>query len=734
MAALVRGAGERARAEEASGGGRRLVRGVCPHDCWDTCSFVTTVEEREGTPRAVRIEGDATMPVTRGFLCVKVNRYLERVYHPERLLYPMRRVGRKGEGRFERIGWEEALETVADRLRRIIAESGPEAILPYSYAGVMGLLQEASMDRRFFHRLGASRLERTICSTAAESALQLTYGGRLGPDPEEIPAARLILLWGIDPAATNVHMLPLLDEARRRGATVVGLDPYRHDTARRADLWLQPRPGSDGALALALMHILARDGRLDRAYLERNTVGWEELEPRLERYTPAWAAPITGLEAAEIEELGRLYGSEPRSLLRAGYGLQRHGNGGQTIRNLSLLPALTGAWRYPGCGFLLSNSSAFPVDRRALQRPDLLGERRPRRINMIRLGDALLGDPEALGAPPGTPPEEVAPIRALFVYNSNPAAVAPDQEKVLRGLAREDLFLVVSELVMTETARYADILLPATSQLEQLDVHTSYWHLYVQLNEPAIPPLGEAVPNTELFRRLAAHMGFEEACFRETDEEMIRQALTPAGIPLERLRAEHSVRLDLPRPWLPYADCRGADGRGRLPTPSGLIEIASERAERAGIGRLPDWTPEAESPEGDPALARRYPLQLVSPAAKHFLNSSFANVESLRRNEVRPTVFVHPRDAEARGIRDGQLVALWNDRGRVLLWARVDGRATRPGVLVSPSLWWLRDSPGGRNVNALTSQRPADLGGGATFHGTLVEAAPADAAAPAGGS
>ena len=678
------------------------VRAVCPHDCWDTCSLV--VHRRGG--RVHKVAGDPQHPVTGGFVCVKVNHYPERIYSPDRVLYPQLRVGPKGSGSFREASWEEALATIATRWREIIARHGPEAILPYSYAGTMGLLNGGSLDRRFFNYLGASRLRRTICSSAGGEALRLTLGARLGADPEGMRASRLIIAWGINILTTNVHQWPIILEARKRGATLVVIDPYRHQTARRADWHLSPRPGTDAALALGLMHVLIDEDLYDKAYVERFTLGFDALAGRVAQYPPRRVEEITGVSEGDIRRLARLYATARPSVIRLGYGIQRHTNGGQTVRTIAALPALVGSWGEAGGGLLLSNSDAFPLDQAALERPDLT-RGNPREINMIQLGRALL--------------EADPPVQSLYVYNSNPAAVAPEQGLVLRGLAREDLFTVVHEQLMTDTAAYADVVLPATTQFEHLDLHASYWHLYLQLNRPAIAPLGEAKPNTEVFRLLARAMGFDEPALQDSDEELIRQALSVdhphlAGITLERLRREHSIRLNLERPFVPF--------RQGFPTPSGKVELYSPRLAERGLDPLPGYQPPAESREADPGLFGRYPLHFLTPSAHHFLNSSFANLPALLLKEGQPTLFINPLDAAERGIASGDRVRVYNDRGECLLMARI-GDQVQPGVVLSPSLWWSRSSPGERNVNATTSAREADYGGGAVFHTNLVEVEPA---------
>ena len=659
--------------------------------------------------RAVAIGGDPDHRFTQGFLCAKVNRYLERVYSPERILHPLRRTGRKGEGRFERISWDEALDTVADRFRAVIAAHGPQAILPYSYAGNMGLLSYGSMDRRFFHALGASLLERTICASAGGAGFKATVGKTMGFDPEAVVAARLIVAWGANIVSSNVHLWPFIEEARRRGGRLVTVDPYRSRTAQKSDRHLALLPGTDAALALGMMHVAFRDSLADRDYLSRHTVGAAELEARAREWTPERTAATTGLSVEEVETFAREYATTHPSAIRLNYGLNRHAGGGMAVRTIACLPAVVGAWRHPGGGVLLSTSGLYPVDTAALERPDLVPPG-TRTLNMSQLG-RILNDPE-LGPP----------VKALFVYNSNPAAVAPEQDAVRRGLAREDLFTVVHELFPTDTVDFADIVLPATTTLEHYDIHKSYGHLYVSLSRPAIPPYGESRPNTEVFRRLAARLGLDHPCLRESDEEMARHAFLwdhphMAGITFERLEREGSVRLSLPDPYVPFAD-------GGFPTPSGKCELLSERLAAAGLDPLAGYIPPRESAATAPELARRYPLGFISPPAHHFLNSTFSAQPVFVRREGDASLTIHPRDAAPRGIREGQTVRVFNDRGTFLARARISN-AARPGVVVGLSIWWAKMCPGGRNANAVTSQELTDMGGGATFYDVLVDVAPA---------
>lgn len=685
----------------------QVIRAACPHDCPDTCALEVSV--RDG--QAVKLRGAADMPFTHGALCTKVAHYLERVHSGQRLRHPMKRVGRKGEGRFERISWDEALDTIAARFGEIAAED-PRAILPYSYAGTMGLVQGESLDRRFFHRLGAAQLERTICASAGALGWKASIGASIGADPEAVAEAGLILIWGANPVVSNVHGWRHLLEAKRRGARLICIDPRRSETAARCDLHLAPWPGSDGALALAMMQVLIAEDRLDHDYIARHTLGYDALAERVRTCTPEWAAALTGLPAAVIRSLAREYGDQPRTLIRLNYGLNRHAGGGMAVRNIACLPALTGAWRHAGCGALLSSSGNFPVDEAALTRPELYPQvagRTPRTINMAFIGDALLQT-------------QNPPIRALYVYNANPVAVAPNSRQVRAGFAREDLFCVVHELFQTDTADFADILLPATSQLEHRDVHRTYGHLYAVANFPAIAPLHEARSNTEVFRLLAARMGYTEPALFDSDEALAAAAfdlgdVRARGLEPDALAARGWARLNLPAPFVPFA-------HGGFPTPSGKCEFHSSLLERLGQDPLPAWHPPAESVISNPALAARYPLALLTPPARNFLNSSFANLPRFRDGEGGPKLEIHPEDADGRGIRDGMKVRIHNDRGAFHAQA-VLSTGVRRGVVVSPSIWWQKLSGDGHNANAVTSSIPTDLGGGPTFYDCLVEVSPA---------
>jgi anaerobic selenocysteine-containing dehydrogenase len=669
---------------------------VCALDCPDACSLLVTVENGKAT----RLRGNPAHPITRGFLCGKVAQYLDREYHPERLLYPQRRTGAKGQGRFARISWDDALGEIADRLQSIAREFGPEAILPYSYAGTMGLLNNAGMDRRFFHRLGASRLDRTICSSAGGVGLTQALGVRYGTEPEQFRHSKLIIAWGANVLGTNVHLWPFILEARRNGAKFYTIDPRRNRTGALADRHYFIHPGSDTALALAMMHVITSEKLHDADYVERHTLGFDALCERVRDWTPQRAAELTGIAADDIVKLAREYATTRPAVIRLNYGTQRSERGAMAVRTVGLLPALTGSWKDVGGGLQLSTSQAFQFNRPALERPDLqqraLG-REARILNMSVLGQVLN---QAAGPP----------VKAIVVYNSNPAAIAPNQSAVRHGLARADLFTVVLEQFQTDTADYADILLPATTFLEHTDLYLGYGHYYLQFARPAVPAAGEAKSNVEVFRLLAARMGFDDPCFADSEEDMIRALLSSDhpfihGITLEELERDHSVRLHFPQnggPFQPFAN-------GGFGTPSGRCEFHAETL---------DYTPPVESRFGDAALRARYPLEMISPKNDDSMNSTFGNRAGTDMQTA--VLHVHLQDAAPRGILTGDQVRVFNDRGSCLLRAEVDDTVPA-GIICAPSVRWGKKAPDGHNANFLTSDRLTDLGGGPALYNCLVE-------------
>jgi anaerobic selenocysteine-containing dehydrogenase len=706
---------------------KQVVHAACSHDCPDACGVLITVEDG----RATKIQGDPQHPVTRGFLCAKVAKYLDRVYSPDRVLYPMRRTAAKGPQQrsfapgqpgaavptqvgqtWQRISWDEALDEIASRFRAIIAEFGSEAILPYSYGGTLGALNGGSMDRRFFNRLGASQLERTICSAAGEAGIESVFGVKLGTDPEQFIHSRYIIAWASNIHGNNVHLWPFIAEARRRGAKLVVIDPYRTRTAACADWYLPINPGTDGALALAMMHVIIGEGLHDRDYVAKHTLGFDALCEKVKDYPPERAAQWTGIAAEDIRKLAREYATVRPSVIRLNYGVQRSEGGGMATRAIAMLPCIIGSLKEIGGGIQLSTSGAFELNKNALRRPDLKPEgqsRVPRTINMVRLGEALnsLSDP---------------PVKALFVYNSNPAAVCPNHNEVVRGL-------------FTDTTDYADIVLPATTFFEHKDLQTAYGHYYLQMSDQAIAPLGECRSNVELFRALAQRMELADSCFDETIDEMIDAALDSSspylsGITRERLERDGHVRLNFSGQWpvvsgqsdatpaisAPSEDPFVPFANGNFRTPSGKAELYSEAMKALGLDPVAEFKPPTESRHG---TEKAFPLELLARKADNFLNSSFSNLPSVQTMEETNVIEINSADARARGIADGQVVRVYNHRGEIFLKARVDG-AVQPGV-VSANLNWAKLGPGFRNINVLTSEKLSDLGNSATFYSVLVE-------------
>ena len=752
---------------------KQVVRAACPHDCPDACGVLITVEDG----RATKIQGDTEHPVTRGFLCAKVAKYLDRVYSPERVLYPMRRIAAKGpvagqrscaphdrvkdpvphnqnqhdqhshEQTWKRISWDEALDEITARFRAIAGEFGSEAILPYSFGGTLGALNSASMDRRFFHRLGASQLDRAICSAAGEAGLESVLGVKLGTEPEQFRHAKYIIAWASNIHANNVHLWPFITEARRNGAKLVVIDPYRTRTAECADWYLPINPGTDAALALGMMHVIIGENLHDADYVAKYTLGFEQLRETVKEYSPERVAQWTGISAGDIRKLAREYATVRPSVIRLNYGVQRGERGGMATRTIVMLPCVIGSWKEIGGGLQMSTSGGAAFNTKALKRPDLMNlalGREARTINMVELGRVLntLNDP---------------PVKALFVYGSNPAAVAPRHNEVVRGLLRPDLFTVVHEQFFTDTTDYADIVLPATTFFEHKDLQKAYGHYYVQVSNQAIAPLGECRPNVEVFRALAERMGFEEDCFRETVDEMIDLALDSEdpwmdGISRERLE-QGPVRLNFsasgsrlpasgtseasaaelrsarpgqrpgptqsestqssstqPEPFLPFA-------RGNFRTASGKAELYSEAVKALGLDPVADFIPPTESRHGNQQDG--LPLELLARKADNFLNSTFSNLPSVQEMEEPGLLEISAADAQARGIADGDKVRVFNRRGDIVLKARVDGKV-QPGV-VSARLNWAKMTPGFQSINALTSEKLADMGNSATFYSVLVE-------------
>ena len=676
------------------------VIGACPHDCPDTCSLVTTVENG----KAIRVQGNLNHPMTDGVLCTKVSRYTERTYHPDRILHPLKRIGPKGSGQFAPVSWDEALNDIAKRLGAIAAKD-PQAILPYSYAGTMGQVQGEAMAMRFFHKLGASLLDRTICSSAGSEALTYTFGSKMGMRVEFFAESKLIIIWGSNSIGSNLHFWRIAQEAKRNGAKLICIDPRKSETAEKCHEHIALRPGTDAALALALMHVLIQNDWLDHDYIAQHTLGWDALRARALQWTPERAAQVCGITPEQIESLARDWATTKPAAIRLNYGMQRVKGGGNAVRAIACLPALTGAWRHRAGGLLLANSGNFPVQRAALQRPDLLAEREPRTINMSTIGSALMQPASEAFGPH---------IQALVVYNSNPVAVAPQSGHVIEGFAREDLFTVVLEHFQTDTADYADYILPATTQLEHWDIHSTYGHTDILLNRPAIAPMGESKTNTDIFRALAKRMGFADPCFEEDDETLCRMAFAPTQ-DMDELFKKGFTHLKSPNGQpLPDAPFAG----GAFPSPSGKCEFYSQRLADMGQDGLPDYIANYEVPQSN----SEFPLAMISPPARNFLNSSFVNLQSLRDIETEPVLEMHPEDAQARGIQDGDVIRVFNQRGTYQCKAQLNDRA-RLGVVNGLGIWWRKLGLNGTNVNELTSQNLTDIGRAPVFYDCCVEVA-----------
>ncbi|MEQ9640143.1 MAG: molybdopterin-dependent oxidoreductase [Alphaproteobacteria bacterium] len=706
-------------------GSETTVLGACPHDCPDTCSMLVTVKDG----RATAVRGNPTHPLTRGGLCVKVNNYQDRVYSPDRVLYPMRRSGPKGSGQFERVSWDDALAEIKAKWAAIVAEHGPTAILPYSYLGTEGIINGLNVGDPFFNKLGATISERTFCDSGASTAYAMTVGPTAGMDPESFRYSKYIVLWACNTMSTNLHHWPFIAEAQAQGAKVVVIDPVRTRTAKKADWHIAIRPGTDAALALGLMNVIIAEDLVDHDYVDNHTVGYDELKARVADYPPEKVSGITGIPADDVRTLAREFATTEPAVIRIGVAIERHAGGGQTVRAAACLPALTGAWKHVGGGLLQLPIWAFPVDWGTAMRPDFITPG-TRVLNQWRLGPALTGEMDL-----------DPPIKSLFVYNSNPAVVAPEQDKLIRGLKRDDLFTVVSEQFMTDTALHADLVLPATTQLEQEDIMFSWGHFYLSYNNQAIEPLGEAVSNTELFRRLAATMGFDDPFFQRGDAEMIAGALdwsAPAleGITLDALQRDGYARLNLPA-----ADEYCPHREGNFPTPSGKVEFVASAAAggdfvlplfRQGseehqsgtpVDPLPTYIPPNESAATNPGLAKRFPLALMSPKSHAFLNSTYANLPQQLHHAGEQSVQLNPADARERNIGDGMPVVVENERGRFEAVARIN-EDVMPGVAVAPLGYWRQNTRIQATVQAVNSGAYADLGRAPTFSDNLVQVLP----------
>jgi anaerobic selenocysteine-containing dehydrogenase len=676
------------------------VRGACALDCPDTCSWIVSV--KGGQP--VSLRGDPDHPFTRGSLCNKVDGYLEYARSAHRLLHPLRRVGPKGSGEFTRISWDEALERIAAGLADAIAKHGAEAVWPFVGTGSMGLIQGIyGAGRRLWNVLGTSRHVVTICTIAGGFGTGYTLGdNRVGMDPETLRFSKLVMLWGVNVLTTNPHLWRSVLEARKNGARVVAIDPIRTRTAAASDWHLAPIPGTDAALALGLMHVVLAEGREDREFIDQRTVGWDAFRQRILEFPPSRVADITGLPVESIVDLGQRLAETRPTGIRIGIGLQRHGGGGMAVRTITCIPGITGDWRHPGGGVSYDTRGFYGLNWAALWRDDLR-PRPARALNMTRLGEGLLE-------------VDNPPVKALFVYASNPAASVPHQTKVLRGLARDDLFTVVVEHFLTDTARYADIVLPATMQIEHQDLLIAYGHLYLAWNEPAVAPPGECLSTAEIFRRLARRMGLENPELYDGDETMARQVLDSGhpsliGVTLEELKTRGWMRLNYPDPFIPFANA--------FPTPSGRLEFVSDRMAQAGLDPIAGYTPAHETSQRDSPLAREYPLALLTPADHYFLNSVFANLPRQQRRAGAPTLLIHPHDAAPRGIATGDEVRVGNARGSFFAVAEVGDRV-RPGVVASPKGRWPGDCKHGATINATVDERDSDMGGGAVFHDNRV--------------
>lgn len=692
--------------------------GGCPHDCPDTCSMVYEVENG----KLISVKGNSEHPMTRGGLCVKLKDYEKRHYHPDRLLHPMRRTGPKGSGQFEQISWDEALNEITTRWKAIIDEYGPRAIIPYSYLGNQGLVHGLNGGDAFFNKMGATVCERTFCGEGSCTAWLLTVGPTAGVDPESFTHSKYIIIWGCNSVSTNIHHWHIVKDAQKKGAKVVVIDPYKSRTAKEADWHIAPKPGTDGALAMAMMHTIIEEGLQDQDYIDNYTHGYEALAERAKSRTPEWAAEITGVAADDIRQLAREFATTQPAAIRLGVALERNYGGGQAIRAITCLPALTGAWRHVGGGALQFPVWEHPYKFDVISRPDLIPEGTPV-INAIQIGRALNGEMEL----------EV-PIKSMMCWNANPVTQAAETDKIVEGLMRDDLFLVSAEHFLSDTASYADIVLPASMGAELEDMVLSWGHLYLTYNAKCVESPGEAIPNNEIFRRLAAKMGYEEENFKWSDSECLEHYVdwdSPAcdGIDLNTLRENGFAHLTVGG-----RDDRAPHKQGNFPTPTGKCQLEVEGATNfvappfrqmyegfqpgEALDSLPDYVPSRETPETNPVLAEKYPLNIISPKSHGFLNSCYANIDDKIQKQGEQFVLISATDADLRDIQNGDSVRVFNDRGGFEGKAQITDDVSS-GIVVATLGYWRQLNKG--TVNCVSSAEFVDMGHAPTFTDNLVQ-------------
>jgi Anaerobic dehydrogenases, typically selenocysteine-containing len=698
--------------------GRQEFHGGCPHDCPDTCSMVFEVEDG----KLAGVRGNKDHPMTRGGLCVKLKDYEKRHYHPDRLLYPMRRTGPKGSKQFKRITWNEALDEITAKWKEIIKEYGPQAIIPYSYLGHQGLVHGLNGGDAFFNRLGATVCERTFCGEGSCTAWLLTVGPTAGVDPESYIHSRYIVLWACNSVSTNLHHWHIVQDAKKKGAKVVVIDAYKSKTAKHADWHIAPKPGTDGALAMSVINSIIEQGLVDKDYVEKYTVGYKELAERAKSRTPARAEKITGVSAEDIHKLAHDLATQQPVAIRMGVALERHYGGGQTIRAVTCIPALTGAWRHVGGGVTQFPVWEHPYKFDVICRPDWIPEG-TRVVSNLQIGRALTGEI------PLDPP-----IKSMMCWNSNPVTQAPEADKIVKGLMREDLFMVSAEHFISDTASYADIVLPASMGAEMEDIILSWGHLYLTYNTKCVDSPGEAIPNNEIFRRLAARMGFEEERLQWSDSECLEHFIdwnAPAcdGIDLDYLRKHGYARLKVGT-----KDDRCPHKEGKFQTPSGKCEFLVEGAKNfvaapfrqmyegfqpgEPLDSLPDYVSPRERPETNPEKAKKYPLNIVSPKSHGFLNSCYANMDHKIKGQGEQFVLINAADAGPRGIEDGDTVHVFNDRGGFEGDARITDDVN-PGVVVATLGYWRQLNNG--TVNVISSAEFTDMGHAPSFSDNLVQ-------------